>query len=394
MSTIINSNQIRQSGDTSHQTLINESQIRASGDTSSETLINPNQVEEISPYQPVNYIQSTGGQYIDTGIYPDDTTIIQAKFIMTNYNGYVFIGYYSSDSDNFRLFTYSSNTYLDYGNSSNGRISTSKRVGYNEVGEIEYGNLYIKDLVTGNILASGTPISFSERNKTIKMFDNNNYGKMFYLKIKKQNSWVADYVPVYDTQTQKYGMYDRVSQTFKGNDGTGNFTGGGEAKFKTSIYTEGNAYISLDLSHLQSQSIKCRLKGECLNFSELYYLFGFYSGAQYDSYQSFFDNGSVSVAGSSQAVSISSPNFDLTGNAITMSSSYLSDFRLFSWKSGSTINFTSGKCKFSLFEILDSNDNILHQLKPAIVNGESGMYDTVTATFYGNANSVGSLVCE
>lgn len=42
--TIINSNQIRQSGDTSTQTLINENQIRQAGDTSSETLINPNQI--------------------------------------------------------------------------------------------------------------------------------------------------------------------------------------------------------------------------------------------------------------------------------------------------------------------------------------------------------------
>lgn len=170
--------------------------------------------------------------------------------------------------------------------------------------------------------------------------------------------------------------------------------GGGGIDFKTSIYTLGNAYISLDLSSLQGQSVKCRLKGECLDFSNLYYLFGYSSGSSYNSYQAYFYNGSVEVGDNSQAVSVSSPSFDITGQAKTMNNNYLSDFRLFSWKYGSTINFTSGKCKFSLFEILDSNDNILHQLKPAIVNGESGMYDTVTETFYGNSNSVGSLVCE
>lgn len=42
--TIINSNQVRSSGDTSSQTLLNENQIRAVGDTSSETLINRNQI--------------------------------------------------------------------------------------------------------------------------------------------------------------------------------------------------------------------------------------------------------------------------------------------------------------------------------------------------------------
>lgn len=42
--TIINSNQLRASGDTSHQTLINSNQIRQSGDSSSETLLNKNQI--------------------------------------------------------------------------------------------------------------------------------------------------------------------------------------------------------------------------------------------------------------------------------------------------------------------------------------------------------------
>lgn len=42
--TIINSNQLRASGDTSTQTLIGANQVRQTGDTSSETLINPNQI--------------------------------------------------------------------------------------------------------------------------------------------------------------------------------------------------------------------------------------------------------------------------------------------------------------------------------------------------------------
>lgn len=44
--TIINSNQVRASGDTSSQTLLNENQIRQAGDTSSETLLNKNQIAQ------------------------------------------------------------------------------------------------------------------------------------------------------------------------------------------------------------------------------------------------------------------------------------------------------------------------------------------------------------
>lgn len=42
--TIINSNQLRASGDTSSQTLIGANQIRQSGDSSSQTLLNKNQI--------------------------------------------------------------------------------------------------------------------------------------------------------------------------------------------------------------------------------------------------------------------------------------------------------------------------------------------------------------
>ena len=44
--------------------------------------------------------------------------------------------------------------------------------------------------------------------------------------------------------------------------------------------------------------------------------------------------------------------------------------------------------------VLYKGNDIIADLKPVIVNGESGMYDTVTETFYENANSVGSLICE
>ena len=58
--TIINPNQLRQSGDTSSKTLINENQIRQSGDTSSKTLINTNQIGERVLGSPVDTVKSSG----------------------------------------------------------------------------------------------------------------------------------------------------------------------------------------------------------------------------------------------------------------------------------------------------------------------------------------------
>jgi len=61
--TIINSNQLRASGDTSSQTLIGANQVRQSGDSSSQTLLNKNQIASGGGSQ-IEYLQSDGAIYI------------------------------------------------------------------------------------------------------------------------------------------------------------------------------------------------------------------------------------------------------------------------------------------------------------------------------------------
>ena len=56
-------------------------------------------------------------------------------------------------------------------------------------------------------------------------------------------------------------------------------------------------------------------------------------------------------------------------------------------------NFMNDKVKIQNIVLYNGNTEVAN-LVPAIVNGESGMYDTINEQFYGNANSVGSLVCE
>lgn len=176
-------------------------------------------------YKAVSWIEANGTQYIDTGIKPDDTTIIRAKFIMTSSSGGTFIGKKVDEANSFRFFRFG-DTYLDYGSGGSGgnRISGSYVTSSTEIYEMEFGNRYVKDLKSDEIKFSGSTVSFSEKNFTINIFDALNFGRLYYFQIFKQGSLVMDLVPVYDTETQKYGMYDNVSQTFIGNAGTGDFT--------------------------------------------------------------------------------------------------------------------------------------------------------------------------
>lgn len=56
-------------------------------------------------------------------------------------------------------------------------------------------------------------------------------------------------------------------------------------------------------------------------------------------------------------------------------------------------NFMNDKVKIQNIVLYNGNTEVAN-LVPAIVEGESGMFDTINEQFYGNANSVGSLVCE
>lgn len=184
-------------------------------------------IRNASRYILVDYIQGTGPQWIDTEIYPDDTTIVQSKFVMTAYNGGTFIGRsIGNEADSFRFFRYNNSTYLDYGSGNNyNRIYGSFITSTSSIYEVEFGNRYVKDLSTGTTKFNSSTVSFSEKSYTIRIFDTNDYGIIYYLKIKKQGVWVRDFIPVYDTVTQKYGLYDRISNTFFGNSGTGDLKG-------------------------------------------------------------------------------------------------------------------------------------------------------------------------
>ena len=91
--TIINSNQVRASGDTSSQTLLNENQIRQAGDTSSETLINPNQIQSSG----IEYLQSDGAIYIPLCVSGETLSVKSFKLdieILDNTEEQLFFGRY------------------------------------------------------------------------------------------------------------------------------------------------------------------------------------------------------------------------------------------------------------------------------------------------------------
>ena len=179
-------------------------------------------------YTPVEYIESTGVQYIETGVHATKTLKTQMKILMTAVTGDVIFGFStSSDTNDYRLFNYGNKWYFDIPpNNRNYGGTFSLNTAYN----IEIGNNYIKNLDTGSNIISSTATTFNQTTETLKLF-NSGYGsvyskgRIYYLKIFDGDTLLRDFIPV---SLPVFGgcLYEQVENKFYYNSGLNSFTAG------------------------------------------------------------------------------------------------------------------------------------------------------------------------
>lgn len=183
------------------------------------------------PYIELDYIQGNGTQWIDTGVKPSNTIKMQLKAIPTSSLGNIFLGENSvSDSQDYRLFFTGGQMYFDRGSS---RYSASKPI--NTMYELEIGDYYVKDLVTGSNIFTGSSMTFDySSHSAIGLFNcasvssASESGKIYYLKIYNNDILVRDFIPVKEKETDIICLYDKVSEEFYYNAGSGEFIAGPE----------------------------------------------------------------------------------------------------------------------------------------------------------------------
>lgn len=184
-----------------------------------------------SRYTVVDWIETSGSQYIDTGIQVGaDVRVVTKISQTTSINNNVVFGYYTPNSSDhypeyFHVTPFNSKWYFG---AYPAELNAGSYVWYNTY-EIDYNNNGTL-IINGTTLASGFTCSgngnllIAFKGRSVE----NVYGyhKYYYFKVYNGESLVRDMIPVYDTVSQKYGMYDVVSQAFFGNSGSGTITGG------------------------------------------------------------------------------------------------------------------------------------------------------------------------
>ena len=179
-------------------------------------------------YTEVEWIQSSGTQYIDSGVTETSDMAVSCHFdVDTVASDYLFGS--QQNSANLSYNGIFKNNMLEYN--------------YAEVGFTAANSIELAEEVTGSTnnitingvshtLSTGTPqnvsmLIFGIRRNTGAMRPYSGKAKLRYFKIKKGSNTVRNFVPC-KNPSGTVGLYDLVGGEFYGNSGTGAFTAGAE----------------------------------------------------------------------------------------------------------------------------------------------------------------------
>lgn len=218
--------------------------------TTDKVRITDKEVQELrlpyngNKYKFFDYIESTGTQYIDTGVIPTNTTGIQvvADICADNNTDNIIFGS-RQDSGQTRFWIdmdwgrtdtlgwgFNDYTAEDLRYPISGKAGTKHTIGLNylndRAGTVD-GVVYDNSLSTKSLVNITRPISLFAGNNsgTIGLFVKT---KVYSCKISKDSTLIRDFIPAQRLSDNAIGMYDKITNTFFENKGTGVFKTGNE----------------------------------------------------------------------------------------------------------------------------------------------------------------------
>lgn len=180
-------------------------------------------------YQQVDYIESTGTQYIDTGLIPNQDTKVYAKFKLTKVaSNFVFGARYGSQ----QMACYVAGAIGPWSLRWGAKPTLSYETTDTNLHEITMG----KDGIywDGAWLENPANTEFTCPNNFYIFASYNNgtvaYGKthIYTLKLWDNGTLIREYIPCYHKNDNEIGLYDMVENKFYTNQGTGTFLKGAD----------------------------------------------------------------------------------------------------------------------------------------------------------------------
>ena len=205
-------------------------------------------------YKRVEYIESDGIQYIDTGYYANNNTVVEAKLYTEETGNKNWFGGSIKNTHSYALNAYSKSTIEYIYNNSN--VWSTIDVDDDVVGKIFAISFGDKIYINGNLIAQLSSKKFQD-DKTIWLFvRNGNYGigniigRIYYFKIYENEQLIHDYIPVVDKDNDGC-LFDNVEKKcYYDNDGQGFKTDSSENINYT--YQDVNGFQYKKVNYIQS----------------------------------------------------------------------------------------------------------------------------------------------
>lgn len=196
-------------------------------------------------YQQVEYIESTGTQYIDTESNATDITAFELWMIPTKASS-AYQSYLSSVLDDFTIgmYNYIDNTYLRYRTQ---EITVVGKLSTTEINKIQLlDNAYTINTTTYKTMTINAGLGVNKSN--IFLFNNSRFSrgasmKLYLLKLYNNGSTYRTFIPCYEKRTNEIGLYDTVESKFYTNQGNGdNFFKGTDVCHNVGNKNDSNKY--------------------------------------------------------------------------------------------------------------------------------------------------------
>lgn len=362
-------------------------------------------------YTELEYIESSGTQYIDTGVYiqPTDSTKMDMEYVVSpNVQGFVFGSTESGDAPRYGV-TYipahicwrnaHSVNYYDF-------PSTLPGVGRHLIQK--NGTDCTIDGVQGNCASavftskytmflfcrseSGTPARYSSM-------------RLYSCKIQRGSNTLRDFIPV-RTSAGIVGLYDCVSGQFYGNAGTGVFNAGPAVNYTALEYIESTGSQYIDTEFKPNQHTRLVLDAQMTNATSLtsmYCPIGVRDGKHFfELYKASTGNwGLAFLWGSTYTTRFTIDYaarhiFEINKNVATVDDESITynaqafqlthSIFLCADNAAGSVTAMVGMRIYSC-QIYD-NDELIRDFIPCITaDGQIGLHDRVKRKFYGNAGS-------
>ena len=216
-------------------------------------------------YQEVEYIESTGTQWIDTGYIPTLKTQARVIFSPTAANN---IGYFGARFDPYRFCctTYSGGKLFGLNVKNNdwtlNRYSIEANViydcemsnGYSRINNVENTESELTENDWSSVVGTFVLCGKDTLGKIQLQQGNRTQAKWYFCSLAEDNVLICNLLPCYRKSDNEIGMYDAVSKTFFTNSGTGVFLKGNDVSHDRINLLEARRKILLNTPHIEQAS--------------------------------------------------------------------------------------------------------------------------------------------